>query len=567
MLVMVALEGGDDSVNHPGLENAGFLVGGADLLQAGRGLRAAGGEGVERGETGGVLALVDVHIDILVGRDLQGLIDRKLEALAGGDAQAGHELVDVGGTVGAAHLEGLLVGGVGGNRLLVRIGPGAHIDSGGPSQRHADEGGAVAVAPADVGRRLLVRDEAEVGGGVLVAEGGDGRGHQHQAGDGAAGDVGQLSVRAEGDVLSLLHQAHVDVHARTGLAGGDLRGEGHVQPPLVREVPDHPFRQQKLVGGRFHRIGQEFDLVLLVDHPVQGEVAHFAVPVLDLAAGLGDMDHAGAAEIVHLGEGLGFVIAFLVRGGEEGIGLGDDVVFEFSHRLEGHARGLVEGVRRPQKRLVGGAVEGLAVLVEEAAQEAQRRDLVEGIHERGLVPRDDVQVAVPGLDEGREQAGAVHALAHGEERLGIVEVVYGKVQGFHASVLGGIHEIDHPDPFLPDEGEHIGTGEILRQLAQEGNHLVGVQFNALVHYQLCGYLYAKIMNCERKASNPLRFLISGLGPLLFSETFHTFVLPRGISSVGRALASQAEGREFEPRIPLRSMPGPDAGLFRFPAGG
>ena len=40
--------------------------------------------------------------------------------------------------------------------------------------------------------------------------------------------------------------------------------------------------------------------------------------------------------------------------------------------------------------------------------------------------------------------------------------------------------------------------------------------------------------------------------LVFSETFHTFVIPSGISSVGRALASQAEGREFEPRIPLIS---------------
>ena len=50
------------------------------------------------------------------------------------------------------------------------------------------------------------------------------------------------------------------------------------------------------------------------------------------------------------------------------------------------------------------------------------------------------------------------------------------------------------DSFLPDELDHIGTGEFLRQLAQEGNHLVGVQLNACIHYQLCGWLYIKITN-------------------------------------------------------------------------
>ena len=55
--------------------------------------------------------------------------------------------------------------------------------------------------------------------------------------------------------------------------------------------------------------------------------------------------------------------------------------------------------------------------------------------------------------------------------------------------------------------------------------------------------------------------------MVFSETIRTFVFPRGISSVGRALASQAEGREFEPRIPLPPRPAPMPGFFVFAPGG
>ena len=51
--------------------------------------------------------------------------------------------------------------------------------------------------------------------------------------------------------------------------------------------------------------------------------------------------------------------------------------------------------------------------------------------------------------------------------------------------------------------------------------------------------------------------------MLFSETIRTFVIPRGISSVGRALASQAEGREFETRLSLKKKRSPDRATFSF----
>ena len=326
-------------------------------------------------------------------------------------------------------------------------------------------------------------NQAEIGGGVLVAECGDGRGHHHQAGDGAAGDFGQLPVRTQGGIPAVFHQAHMDVHAGSGLAGRDLRSEGDVESPLVGEVPDDPFRQQELVGGRRHRIGQEFDLVLLIDLSVQGEVAHFAVSVFDLAAGLGDPDHAGAAEIVQLGEGLGFVVTLLVGGGEQGIGVGDDVILQLAHRLERHSGGLVESVLGPHQGLVGGAVEGLSVLVEETAQEAEGWNFVERIHESGPVPRKDVQVAVAGFDEGRKEAGTVYAFPFGQDGLGVGEIVDGEIQRLDAAVFGGVHEIDHPDSFFPDESEQIGTGELSGKLAQESHYLVRVEFNTVVHYQ------------------------------------------------------------------------------------
>ena len=194
------------------------------------------------------------------------------------------------------------------------------------------------------------------------------------------------------------------------------------------------------------------------------------------------MDHAGTAEVVHLRERFGLVVALLVGRREERIGLGDDIVFQLAHCLEGEAGGLVEGVLRAQQRLVRGAVEGLAILVEETAQEAQGGNLVERVHEGRPIPRDDVQVTVARFDEGGEQAGAVDPLALGEDRLGVGEAVHGEIQRLDAPVFRGIHKVDHPDFLLPDEGEHIGPGEVFRHFAQESDHLVGVEFNQWVHY-------------------------------------------------------------------------------------
>ena len=116
--------------------------------------------------------------------------------------------------------------------------------------------------------------------------------------------------------MAVFHQAHVDVHARPGLADGDLGRKGDVKPPEPRQIAYNPLGQNQLVGRGVKRAGEEFDLVLLVDLAVEGEVAHLFVTVLDLSAGLCDMVHAGAAEVVHLGERFALVVTPLVGSGE-----------------------------------------------------------------------------------------------------------------------------------------------------------------------------------------------------------------------------------------------------------
>ena len=52
-------------------------------------------------------------------------------------------------------------------------------------------------------------------------------------------------------------------------------------------------------------------------------------------------------------------------------------------------------------------------------------------------------------------------------------------------ILGYVKPDKAKDTLLADELDHVGPGELLRQLAQERHHFVGIQFNTCVHYQLC----------------------------------------------------------------------------------
>ena len=184
---------------------------------------------------------MDVHVYVRVGGYLQGFLLRHLQSFAGGYAQAGHELVDIGTAVRGAHLKGLLGGGVPVRSGLCGVSLGAHVRSGTPAQGYAYKGAAVAVSPADVCGGFLVGNKAEVRGGVLVPEGGDGGGVSHEAGYCAAGFVAKVTTLAKGDVFAVLHQTHVDVHAASGFAHGDFGRKAYVKAVAVGKVAYHPF--------------------------------------------------------------------------------------------------------------------------------------------------------------------------------------------------------------------------------------------------------------------------------------------------------------------------------------
>ena len=109
------------------------------------------------------------------------------------------------------------------------------------------------------------------------------------------------------------------MHAAAGLADYDLRGESDVEPPLVCQIADNPFRKQNLVCCSLHRIGQELDFVLLVDLAVEGKSSYLRMAIFDVTSGLGDEFHTLAAEVVHLCERLGLMVTFLLCSGIERI--------------------------------------------------------------------------------------------------------------------------------------------------------------------------------------------------------------------------------------------------------
>ena len=182
------------------------------------------------------------------------------------------------------------------------------------------------------------------------------------------------------------------MQTRTGLAGGNLRGEGHVQVGAEGQVADHPLGNHQLVGGVEHGNGQELNLVLLIHHTVLLKVAHLAVAVLDLATSLGDVVHAALAEVVGLGIGHRLVIAVLVAGGVEVHRRADNVILQLTHGLVLHAGHLAEGLGGLAQRLLGRTLQRVAVLVKEGAQQAQRGNLGKRIKEGGAEPGQHIQV-------------------------------------------------------------------------------------------------------------------------------------------------------------------------------
>jgi len=68
--------------------------------------------------------------------------------------------------------------------------------------------------------------------------------------------------------------------------------------------------------------------------------------------------------------------------------------------------------------------------------------------------------------------GAVYAFARGEYGVQIVEVVDYEVEGFQASVGGGIHEVDHFHAVVYHKVDEVLAGDVLGIFPEVFQHAV-----------------------------------------------------------------------------------------------
>ena len=116
------------------------------------------------------------------------------------------------------------------------------------------------------------------------------------------------------------------------------------------------------------------------------------------------------------------------------------------------ALGLPEDVFR-------GALQGVALVVVEAADQVDGGHFGEGVDEGGAEPGHHVEVAGIRRHEG-EQAGAVHPLAHGEHPVQVGLAVDDEIQLLQPAVARHVAEVQHPDIVALDEPDDVLLGEV-----------------------------------------------------------------------------------------------------------
>lgn len=149
------------------------------------------------------------------------------------------------------------------------------------------------------------------------------------------------------------------MHAGSGLADGDLGGEGHLDTVGVGYLTHYPLGQDHLVGCPGDVGGQELDLLL--DHlaAVGDEVADLGVGVLDRASHGHQVVQGLGAHLRPLGERGGLVVAALLLYGEEVVGRGEQVVLQLAQGLQA-APGLgLQGLLGLAQDLLGALARGL----------------------------------------------------------------------------------------------------------------------------------------------------------------------------------------------------------------
>ncbi len=158
--------------------------------------------------------------------------------------------------------------------------------------RHADEGGAVGVAPGHEAGRLVAAPQPLVRVHELVRDGGDLVGVLEEAGDEVPPGLGELVLRTllpEG-VLIAFEERHVRVHAAAWLVAHRLRHERGVHALLDRDLLDDRAERHDVVGHRERVRVTQVDLVLT--RPA------LVVAVLDRDAQVFQHPHRTSAEVV-----------------------------------------------------------------------------------------------------------------------------------------------------------------------------------------------------------------------------------------------------------------------------
>ena len=209
-------------------------------------------------------------------------------------------------------------------------------------QGHTHEGGAVVVAPGDVGGCLAAAPEALVGVDELVGDRGEFGGVLEHTGNEVACGLGQLvfGTGFEERVGVAFEEGEVGVHAAAGVLGEGLGHEGCIHAERVGDFLDDGAEGHDVIGG-LQGIG-----VAQVDFILAG--AGFVVAEFDGDTDFFEHGHCLAAEVLHDAAGGVVEVGFVVHGHGESVSaeLGgfEQVELNFGRGVAGeaHLRCLVE---------------------------------------------------------------------------------------------------------------------------------------------------------------------------------------------------------------------------------
>ena len=166
---------------------------------------------------------------------------------------------------------------------LQRICQHAHIRFCRPAQRNAYQYRTVAVAPANVGRCFLMRNQTKIGSRICITESRNGRSQLHHARNGLTGCFRECPI-FQHLVLPVLHDTHMYMQSGTGFSCRDFRCKSNVISILASQITNNPFCYHQLVSSLLGTHRQEFYFILLINLIVQRKITDFRMPILYLSA-------------------------------------------------------------------------------------------------------------------------------------------------------------------------------------------------------------------------------------------------------------------------------------------